>query len=1244
MQSSSIRIFGLAALIGLSAGILHAASDTWDGGNSAMWADGTNWVGDAVAPGSGETATFSGAGNGNTTINLGAGTTVGALAFDTASAAAYTIGSGGVGAQTLTLTTPSDTPAVSVSSSVVNDQTIHANILHNTADNTLRLVNNNATQALTVSGTIQGGSGTSQRIINSTGNVSLNGAVSAGSASSSPNLAQVAAGTLTLGGSASSGLATLRATAGGAKAVVNGQTVTVSSESDYGNVSSTFQILSGSAAFNGGIRCGTSNGVLSGADGQTFKVSGGTFTAASVRLGRSQAFEGVQSNPNITSGFIVEGGSAAVSGNVELAGGNSSVGGLLSNGSLTVGGELIIGNRSSSPNGSRYNVFQVKGGTLTSTDTASGVVLARNATIGNKGQFLLTGGTATVEKISFGISTSATSGSGTSYGVLTLGNSSAAGTLYLGSGGIVKGALANYAATVSLVNGTLGAKADWTSSLDMSLAGSGVTVQAADATGTARNITLSGALSGANGFTKTGGGTLTLSGANTYAGSTVIQQGALALGSAGSLTGPVFIRAGAEFSPTAAYAPGDAEIQFEISGSDSYGLLAAEDAVNVTGVDLVVVTNNYAPVDGDEFVLVTADSITGPFASLSLPNLSGTLSWDVSYAGNAITLTVVETGAGPGPTYWWDADGTLPIGGTGAWDTTAKRWRSPLSNDTASVWNNALPSTAEAIFAGQAGTVTITETALNIHALTFLGTGHLLTGGELDFSDNAPSLVQSTGIGTNTLATVLASAHDIVFAANDGVLALAATNTYRGDTVVSNGVVQLRADNIIPDGSDKGNVSVLGLLDLNGHSDVVNGLSGTGTINSLAAGTSVLTVGANDQTSTFNGSIANASGSVALKKIGSGTLTLYPNNTYTGGTTLGGGTLYARHGTALGTGTILFEGGTLQSHGDWDYINAPLHVDAGQTGTLRMGERTEVNGALTGGGTLHVIAPSTIARDYWDAPTMAFTGTIQFSGGWSIEARINGGDFNGFDNATLHLDNEMIRFRCNTGGNTVRIGALTGTASGVLSGSTYGGSVTIEIGGKNLDTTFPGTIGDEERATTLKKVGTGTLTLSGSVTVSGDTLVQAGTLVVNGSVATNVAVAAGATLAGSGTISGLVSLAAGDATIDLVTGATNTLTLANGLSLAAGNVLRFDAGDTTDQIVMTGGVLSRTGLVSVEINSMDGLKQSQSYPLIVGAGLDSPAGFKLEGTLPAGWGAILEALDGDLVLTLTDPQTVIVIR
>ncbi len=315
-------------------------------------------------------------------------------------------------------------------------------------------------------------------------------------------------------------------------------------------------------------------------------------------------------------------------------------------------------------------------------------------------------------------------------------------------------------------------------------------------------------------------------------------------------------------------------------------------------------------------------------------------------------------------------------------------------------------------------------------------------------------------------------------------------------------------------------------------------------------------------------------------------MTLYPNNTYTGGTTLGGGTLYVRNGTALGTGTVLFEGGTLQSHGDWDGINAPLHVAAGQTGTLRMGERTEVNGALTGSGTLQVIAPSTISRDYWDAPTMTFTGTIQFSGGRSVEARFNGGDFNGFDNATLHLDNETIAFRCYTGGNTVRIGALTGTASGVLAGSTFGGGVTFEIGGKNLDTTFPGTIRDQANATTLKKVGTGTLTLSGTVTLAGDTQVQAGTLVVNGSVATNVTVAAGATLAGSGTIAGLVSLAAGDATIDLVTGATNTLTLANGLSLAAGNVLRFDAGETTDQIVMTGGVLTRTGLVSVEINSM----------------------------------------------------------
>lgn len=72
--------------------------NTWYGWADAQWSNGTNWS-SSPPPSAGETAIFNNAGNGNTTIDLGAGVAVHTVLFDQATVGAYTIGSGGAGAQ-----------------------------------------------------------------------------------------------------------------------------------------------------------------------------------------------------------------------------------------------------------------------------------------------------------------------------------------------------------------------------------------------------------------------------------------------------------------------------------------------------------------------------------------------------------------------------------------------------------------------------------------------------------------------------------------------------------------------------------------------------------------------------------------------------------------------------------------------------------------------------------------------------------------------------------------------------------------------------------------------------------------------------------------------------------------------------------------------------------------------------------------------------------------------------------------
>jgi len=117
---------------------------TWTGATNDLWARGMNW--DAGVPGSANTATFNGAGNGNTTIDLGSGASLGAIVFDDAACAAYTLGTSG--AQSLSI---SQWGGIDLADDNANDQTIAAALSVGSSQ-----WDNDSANTLVVSGDISG--------------------------------------------------------------------------------------------------------------------------------------------------------------------------------------------------------------------------------------------------------------------------------------------------------------------------------------------------------------------------------------------------------------------------------------------------------------------------------------------------------------------------------------------------------------------------------------------------------------------------------------------------------------------------------------------------------------------------------------------------------------------------------------------------------------------------------------------------------------------------------------------------------------------------------------------------------------------------------------------------------------------------------------------------------------------------------------------------------------------------------
>ena len=182
------RILPITSLLFLVGALsLRAASGAWTGATDANWAN-ANWSATPV-PGTGDTATFNGAGNGNTTINLGSGVTILDLLFNTGSVAAYTIGNGAAGSQTLMF---NNSGAITMNSMVANNELFNAAIILGT-DSTAQTYTfaNNSSNTLTFAANIYGGpaagtAGTKTLAVGGSGNTVISGNLPNGSATRRP--------------------------------------------------------------------------------------------------------------------------------------------------------------------------------------------------------------------------------------------------------------------------------------------------------------------------------------------------------------------------------------------------------------------------------------------------------------------------------------------------------------------------------------------------------------------------------------------------------------------------------------------------------------------------------------------------------------------------------------------------------------------------------------------------------------------------------------------------------------------------------------------------------------------------------------------------------------------------------------------------------------------------------------------------------------------------------------------------
>lgn len=1074
--------------------------------------------------------------------------------------------------------------------------------------------------------------------------LTLNGAM--GESGGARSLTKTGAGTLIFGGNHSYTGAT----------IINAGTLQIDSSERIGDNSA---VTVASGAILNLNEADETIGSLAGAGSVIFGVDL-TASLTTGGDGTSTTFSGVLSG---TGDFTKTGAGTQI-----LSGANTFTGFVFINqGVLSINADARLGDST--------NALDFGGGTLQLT---SAMAIGRAINLSGNGTIDTTGVNSTLSGIISGVGSLTKAGGG----VLTLTGANTFGgagqTVSINGGSLQVGAdnrLGNSANSVTFNGGTLAYSAGFTTGRNMVLNAGGGTIDTAN---NAVTLGAPGVISGLGALTKTGIGVLTLSGANTYQGGTILNAGKLSITSNGNLgTGSMQINNGSTLVTNGSFNFTHGLVLGAPSGAVQGDGLAVSGIVDVQSGTLTMITNGITDGgSGGRLMKIGA-------GTLDLTVGSAAFGGNTLYSGGTYihegTLMVSAIGAlGSNPVTTFDNGATLLVNVNAGGLASVAQFKigtgGAVVGETAG--KTSFSNGAVSNVSGQAG------------GITFVGPGKSGMGGN------------NTFVGTVVIGSPAAPLVPVTLSISRDVNLGAASNQLtigNGSTLmIEDGIDATQAAGsaaIAATFSMNRQINLTGstaIIEVRNTGDAVNfNPLFTPGLNTLAPHVNVLTV---------NGVIT---GSGQLIKAGPGTLVLgNGGNNYTGGTVINGGILSISDPAALGlsTGVLTINPtGVFQATGS--FVSA-REIILGGTGSAGSGGTIDVTGSnnatrtgvISGSGSLTKTGTGILtltAVNTYSGLTVVSAGELDLhtAGGQSIagDLTVNGGtvrllldnQINSAKNLLVSsgtfdvqsFDQVMTSVQLTGGGIVGTTGTLTsvnpfdmqsGSVSAILAGNvalnkTTGGTVTFS--GLNTYTGLT-TVGGGE----LDLNTTGGPAIAGDLTVNGgiakllqddqinsakNLLVSGGTFDVQGfnQLMTNVQLTAGSIIGSTGTLTSLnpfdmqagsvSAILAGNVALNKTTGGTVTLTGANiytGLTdVQAGTLILGGTGGT---IADSSAVLVRGGTLEVASSDTVGTVTISSGT-ISGAGILTGSSYNLTDT-----GTISAVLAGNGVnLTKTGAGT-----